>query len=109
MTIIRNIDGKDCAIELTNEERWKIFEEVEHENDLIDIKNEIENFSDEDLLEMYGMTYSIMQPLFDAMAYRKRKYVDRWDMDWCSATVSAIRDIVDESKKEKKALSKENK
>lgn len=87
-------DGKE--IELTSDELYQAYEEKQHLYDMMDIEFELDVYDDDELVEQYGMTREQLNKLVSEMAYRMRKYIDKYDMDFEDARVDAIKDIADE-------------
>lgn len=99
MTIIRTINGVETEIELTDRELWEAYEEEQHKCDLSDIDNAFEDLTDDELVEMYGMTMAEIEELKEAMAYRYRKYRDNYDESWIGDRDEAIRYVLMENEK----------
>lgn len=94
MKIIR--DGKE--IELTPNELFQAYEEQEHAFDKGDVESELDCFDDDYLIENYGMTREQIDVFIDEMAYRMRRYMDKYDMSFEYARDEAIRDVAKEYK-----------
>ena len=74
MKIMRVINGIETEIELTDRELWEAFEDL----------------TDDELVEMYGMTMAEIDELKEDMAYRYRKYRDNYDESWIGDRDAAI-------------------
>lgn len=97
MKIIRNINGVEMEITLTDRELWDAFEEEQHKCDLADIDNAFEDLTNEDLMETYGKTRVEIEELREEMAYRYRKYRDNYDESWIGDRDEAIRYVLMEN------------
>lgn len=89
MTIERN--GQ--LIELTADELLTAYYEQEHNYDVQDVEDEIETCTDDELLDMYGAKREDLLPLVDEMAYRKRRNIEKYEMEWFDAVAHAIREV----------------
>lgn len=89
MTIKRNVNGVEMEFELTRAERWDAYEEAQHEFD----KSDIDAVFDR---EEYGINESEADDLINEMAYRMRRYMDKYNCDFGCARDEAIRDVVRE-------------
>lgn len=98
MTITREIDGKAIEIELTSRELYDAYVEQEHYFDKCDIEDMIVGWEDDDIVEVYGVTRDAFESLVEEMAYRKRRYMDKYDVSWDYARDEAIRDVIREEK-----------
>lgn len=92
MTIKRNVNGVEMEFELTRAERWDVYEEAQHEFD----KSDIDAVFDR---EEYGVSESEADDLIDEMAWRMRKYIDKYDCHWDYARDEAIQDVLREHRK----------
>ena len=90
MTIKRVINDMEVKITLTDSELWEAYEEEQHKCDLSDIDNAFEDLTDDELVEMYGMTMAEIEELKEDMAYRYRKYRDNYDESWIGDRDAAI-------------------
>lgn len=99
MKIKRVINGIETEIELTDRELWDAHEEEQHKCDLSDIDNAIEDLSDDELIEDYGVTREKFEELKEAMAFRYRKYRDNYDESWIEDRDAAIRVVLMENEK----------
>ena len=89
MKIKRTINGIEMEFELTHAERWDAYEEAQHEFD----KSDIDAVFD---YKEYEFDESEADDLIDEMAYRMRRYIDKYDCEFCYARDEAIRDVVRE-------------
>jgi hypothetical protein len=87
MTIKRNVNGIEMEFELTRAERWNTYEEVQHEFDKADIDAVFDR-------EEYGINESEADDLIDEMAYRMRRYMDKYDCDFEYSRDEAIKDVL---------------
>lgn len=90
MTIWRTINGIKVEIVLTDGELWDAFKEEQHKCDLSDIDNYFEDLSDDDLMEILGVTMEEVEPQKETMAYLYRKYMDSYSEDWITQRDEAI-------------------
>lgn len=90
MTITRTINGVETEIELTDRELREAYEEEQHKCDIIDIESVFEDLTDDELMEMYGMTMAEIEELKENMAYRYRKYRDNYNESWIGDRDEAI-------------------
>lgn len=94
MVIIR--DGK--AIELTERELADAYYEQEHLFDVEDVKGEleviVENDVDEEEYVAAAKRVLSDSKLLSACAYDKRRNMDKYDMNWVSATSDAVHSAV---------------
>lgn len=97
MTITRIINGIETEIELTDRELLEAFEEEQHKCDIDDIDNAFEDLTDEELVEMYGMTMAEIEELKEDMAYRYRKYRNEYDESWIGDRDAAITYVLHEN------------
>lgn len=95
MTITREIpEGtKTLTIELTPKELSQAYYEQEHIFDIADVRTEIE---EENLDKNAGHTPKLVERYIDDIAYRKRKYIDDYEMNWRDAVQEAIKDVLNE-------------
>lgn len=93
MTIKRNVNGIEMEFELTRAERWDAYEEAQHEFD----KSDIDAVFDR---EEYGVSESEANDLIDEMAYRMRRYMDKYDCEFGYARDEAIQDVLREHGKQ---------
>ncbi len=89
MKIIR--DGKE--IELTPNELYQAYEEQEHILDMEEVRFTLDCYDDDYLAEEYGMTREQLDELVSEMAYRMRKYMDKYEMSMEYAKNDAINEI----------------
>lgn len=101
MKISREIGGVVHEIELTDRELYAAYEEQEHIFDREDVREVFDNMTDKDVLDTYGITASEASSLIEAMAYEKRRQIDKYGTEWFEARDDAIREIIDRYMKEK--------
>jgi len=87
MTIKRTVNGIEMEFELTRAERWDAYEEAQHEFD----KSDIDTVFDR---EEYGISESEADDLIDEMAYRMRRYMDKYNCDFVYSRDEAIKDVL---------------
>lgn len=97
MTIKRVINGMEVEITLTDGELWEAYREEQHNCDLSDIDNVFEDLTDDELIEDYGVTRDMIEELKEAMAYRYRKYRDKYDESWIGDRDEAIHNVLMEN------------
>lgn len=105
MKITREIDGLPVEFELTPSELYLAFEEQQEEFDREDILMYIDGFDSEDF-ESYGVNEHVFRSLITTMAYLKRHYQSKYDMDWQSARDEAIKDAIYRYKNEQEEAKK---
>lgn len=105
MKITREINGKQVEFELTPSELYLAFEEQQEAFDKEDILMYIDGFDSEDF-ESYGVSEQAFRHLVPTMAYLKRRYQDKYDMDWQSARDEAIKDAIYRYKNEQEEAKK---
>lgn len=84
MKIIRN----GVEIELTSGEVYSAFLEQQHEFDVVDIIDKIEDERD-----AYGDSADVMLAYVDNIADDMRRNIDKYDMGWRDARDAAIADF----------------
>lgn len=96
MEIYRNINGVMVGFELTPNELYQAYAEQENIYDAQDIENKVVEMTDEEIVAAYGVTRQVWEELVPAMAYEKRRLMDKYGMDWETACDDAIAAIVGE-------------
>lgn len=87
MIIKREINGETVTIELTSEELRLAYDEKEHEYDVEDVQN----FIDEEYeLEMVHL----LESYEDDIAYEKRRLMEEFGYSWHDAVREAVRTFV---------------
>lgn len=77
MKIKRNINGVEMEIELTQQEMWSVFNEVQHESDMETIRCRFDLFEDiHAISEYYDMAWTEIKSLIPEIAYLYREYVE---------------------------------
>lgn len=92
MKITREINGQTVEFELTHKEMLAAFFEQQEVFDAQDIEMLVENFSEEDFIEIYGLSPSVVLENVEEIGSRMRKNIDKYDMDWESARDEAVSD-----------------
>lgn len=100
MVIKREINGKEVTIELTSDELYNAYCEQEHAYDVMDVEDMFENMTDGDFAE-HGITREYAESKEDMIAYQKRRYMTKYDMDWEYALDKAMNDFLEECESEK--------
>lgn len=98
MTIKRIVNGVEMEFELTNLELYNAYAEQQHNFDRLDVLGYLNEFSDEQLVNDYGMTRVEAEMLIDDMADRMRRYMDKYECDWSYARDEAVSEILNENK-----------
>ena len=97
MTIKRVVNGTEMEFELTSLEMWEAYNEQEHEYDIDDIKDRFDGIgSAADIAEVYDMPWTEIEPLIPEMAYRYRRYMEKYSDDWVYQRDEAIADVLSE-------------
>ena len=92
MKITREFNGQAVEFELTHDEMMRTFFEQQEAFDAQDVKALTENFSEEDFIEIYGLSPSVVLENAEEIGSRMRKYMDKYDMNWESARDEAVSD-----------------
>ena len=92
MKITREINGQTVEFELTHKEMLDTFFEQQEAFDAQDIEMLVENFSEEDFIEIYGLSPSVVLENVEEIGSRMRKNIEKYDMDWESARDEAVSD-----------------
>ena len=98
MTIKRNVNGVKMEFELTDCELFNAYMAQQHKFDLEDISNYFFGVEDADLLEDYGFIRAELETMYEDMACRMRRYMDKYDCTWDYSRDTAIQEILDEHK-----------
>ena len=98
MTIKRNVNGVKMEFELTDRELFDAYMAQQHKFDLEDISNYFFGVEDADLLEDYGFIRVELEAMYEDMANRMRRYMDKYDCTWDYSRDTAIQEILDERK-----------
>ena len=98
MTIKRNANGMEMEFELTPVELYNAYIAQQHKFDLEDIENYFFGLEDADLLEDYGFIRAELETMYEDMAYRMRRYIDKYDCTWDYSRDTAIQEILNERK-----------
>ena len=93
MYITRQVGDQIMRFELTARELYDAYIEQEFLFDREDVTTVFENMSDEEIIEEFGKTRKEMEPLYDAIASAKRRYIDKYDWKWQDALEQALADV----------------
>lgn len=99
LKILRNMNGEDVEFELTRGELYSAYEEQQHIFDKADVEDIIDQMDDDTIMANYGVSMAAAEDLVDEIAYRMRRYIDKYDMSWESARDEAIKDVIAEYRK----------
>lgn len=97
MTIKRTVDGKEMEFELTAREMRDAFEEQEHIWDVNSVESYVCSFDDEYYIEIWGITKEQFAALIPDIAYRLRRYVNKYDLSEEYALDEALHDVIAEN------------
>lgn len=92
MKITREVNGQTVEFELTHKEMMDTFFEQQKAFDAQDIEMLVEDFSEEDFIEIYGLSPSVVLENAEEIGSRMRKNIDKYDMDWGTARDEAVSD-----------------
>jgi len=92
MKITREVNGQTVEFELTHNEMMDTFFEQQKAFDAQDIEMLVEDFSEEDFIEIYGLSPSVVLENAEEIGSRMRKNIDKYDMDWETARDEAVSD-----------------
>ena len=95
MTIKRVINGVEMEITLNSIELWDAYMEKQHEYDLEDIENYLEYYTEDEIMQEYGVTIDKFHSLKEEMACLYRKYRDN-DESWARDRDEAVEYILSE-------------
>ena len=98
MIIKRNVNGIEMEFELTGRELFDAYMAQQHKFDLEDISNYFFGAEDADLLEDYGFIRAELETMYEDMACRMRRYMDKYDCSWDYSRDTAIQEILKERK-----------
>lgn len=94
MKIQRTINGTNFNIELLPEELVEAYFEQQEKYDIEDVVSFAEAYDEEELKDSYGCTYKEILDNKEDIAYRMRKNIDKYDMEWSYAREEAVRDVM---------------
>lgn len=95
MKITRTVNGKDLTFELTPPELIEAYYEQERNYDEDDVLRQLEDLTDWDIQDRYGVTREQMNALLPRIASRYRRYRDH-DDSWFEQCESAIEYVAQE-------------
>lgn len=90
MQVKRESGGVSVTIQLTGEELFAAYQEQQNLFDIENIRQEMEDQSDSELIQQYGLPLRALEPLMDEMAAKLRSNLDK-EMSWDYALSDAIR------------------
>ena len=90
MKIKRKIDGKEFEFELTDDELWHAYDELQHKFDLDAVDTQFCFYTDEELMNTYQKTREEIRKLYPDIAYEMRRLMDKYDVDMEYARDEAI-------------------
>lgn len=94
MTITRTINGEKFTFKLTYAELRAAYKEEQMNCDEADVRDAFDDwYSDEEIVDLYGVTKAQLMSILPDIAIRFRKYMEN-DDTWCYARAEAIRDTV---------------
>lgn len=99
MTIRRLVNGVEMKFELTSRELFDAYEEQQHKYDIQDIDDFFCWCNDDECIqEYYGFSRAEIETMYEDMACRMRRYMDKYDCTWDYSRDTAIREVLDERK-----------
>lgn len=90
MKITREFNGKKIEIELTAQELLNAYYEQQNNFDCQDVEDWFNEFSDDELKDMYGMTSEELSAVIPEIAEVMRRKIEKYDMNWYDARDAAI-------------------
>ena len=98
---IKKLPEEDMyEIEISSQEAYDIYFKKQHEFDLSDIEDVLDDLGDDGVLECYGFIKSqITDDMKDRMAYKMRKFIEN-DDNWIYSRDEAVNEIIQEEKRE---------
>ena len=90
MKIMREINGKMVEIKLTGNELYAAYVEQERIYDEADVVAWFDSFDDDELEDMYGMTWDQIEEKVPDIASEMRRNIDKYDMKWQDARDAAV-------------------
>ena len=90
MTIERN----GVKFELTDRELYDAYCEQRFIFDREDIKGLFDNYEDDELIEIYGVTRTEIEAFYDDAAIEMRRNIDKYEMSWEYARDEAIDTVI---------------
>lgn len=94
MTITRIINGKEFIFDLTHDELWDAYKEIQHECDMAYCADIYAGWNDDDILEDIGIKHIQFESLLDEIATEMRDNIDNYNYDMKSARDTAICTVV---------------
>lgn len=94
MVIKRTFNNKEYSIKLSPEEMTQAYFEQQNIYDIEDVVSYAEVFSNEDLIDLCGGTYSEILSLKEEIADEMRRNIDKYGMEWSYAREEAVRDVI---------------
>lgn len=93
MVIKRTVNGVEMEFKLTDMEMYEAYNEQQHDYDCQDIDVVFD-------YKEYGFNDIECNDIIEEMAYRMRRYIDKYDCDFAYARDEAINDVLREHGKE---------
>lgn len=94
MKIKRIVNDIEMEFELTGIELYNAYSEQQHNFDKADVEDILCDEDEVWLKERYNKTKEEVFDSIDEIAYRMRRYIDKYDCDWSYARDEAINDIL---------------
>lgn len=94
MVIKRTFNNTEYSIKLSPEEMTQAYFEQQNIYDIEDVVSYAETFSNEDLIDLCGGTYSEILSRKEEIADKMRRYIDKYGMEWSYAREEAVRDVI---------------
>ena len=100
MIIKRTIYNMEVETKLTQSELLEAFREQQHKFDIQDIDDFFCCYEDEECVQEYGFSRAEIKAMYEDMADRMRRYIDKYDCSWDYSRDTAIQEILNERKAE---------
>ena len=98
MTIKRLVNGEVMEFELTQLEMYDAYEEQQHKFDIQDIDGFFCSYDNDECIQEYGFSRTEIETIYEDMADRMRRYIDKYDCSWDYSRDTAIQEILNERK-----------
>jgi hypothetical protein len=98
MTIKRTVNGVEMEFELTDRELFDAYEEQQHKFDIQDIDGFFCCYDNDECIREYGFSRAEIETMYEDMADRMRRYIDKYDCSWDYSRDTAIQEILNERK-----------
>lgn len=96
MIIRRLVNGEVMEFELTQLEMYDAYEEQQHKFDIQDIDGFFCSYNDDECVQEYGFSRAEIETMYEDMANRMRRYIDKYDCSWNYSRDTAIQEILNE-------------